>query len=86
MSIDRRFYRSRYDAERTVEAFTRRIGDEVGFEAVAAAFVDVVGQTVRPQEATLWIRGRWRAGRGGDRVAAVHAPQVAVRATGARSP
>lgn len=61
-SIDRRFYRSRYDAERTVEAFTRRLRDEVEFEAVAAAFVDVAGQTVRPRGATLWIRGRWRAG------------------------
>jgi hypothetical protein len=62
MSIDRRFYRSRYDAERTVEAFTRRLRDEVEFEAVAAAFVDVASQTVRPHGATLWVRGRGRAG------------------------
>ena len=57
-SIDRRFYRSRLDAERTVEAFTLRLRDEVALEAVAAALVDVVGQTVRPQGATLWVRGR----------------------------
>ncbi|MEX1169329.1 MAG: hypothetical protein WEE50_04220 [Chloroflexota bacterium] len=64
MSIDRRFYRSRYDAERTVEAFTRRLRDEVEFEAVAEAFVDVARQTVRPHGATLWVRGRPQPGPG----------------------
>jgi hypothetical protein len=61
MLVDQRFYRSRYDAEQTVAAFTRRLRDEVELEAVAAALVGVAAQTVRPHGATLWVRGRRRA-------------------------
>lgn len=56
--IDRRFYRARYDTERTVEAFARRLRDEVELEAVASAFIGVAGQAVRPSGATLWVRRR----------------------------
>jgi hypothetical protein len=56
--IDRRFYRSRYDAERTIEAFSRRLRDEVELDAVSSALVQMAGQTVQPRSAMLWVRGR----------------------------
>lgn len=54
--IDRRFYRSRYDAERTVDAFTRRLRDEVELDAVTGALVGVAGHAVAPSSAALWVR------------------------------
>ena len=56
--IDRRFYRSRYDAQRTLESFSTRLRDEVELEAVGGALVDVAGRVVRPASADVWIRGR----------------------------
>ena len=56
--IDRRFYRSRYRAEQTVEAFSRRLRSEVELEALRRELVDLVGDTVRPRGAGLWVRGR----------------------------
>ena len=55
--VDRRFYRSRYDATRTVEAFAARIRDEVELEAVASALVAVTAGSVRPASAGVWLRG-----------------------------
>jgi hypothetical protein len=56
--IDRRFYRSRYDAQRTLEAFTTRLRDEVELEAVGLTLVDVAGRAVRPTSVGVWIRAR----------------------------
>lgn len=54
--VDRRFNRSRYDAERTVAAFAARLRDQVDLESLRADVRGVVAQTVAPSTVGLWIR------------------------------
>jgi hypothetical protein len=54
--IDRRFNRARYDADRTVEVFTRRLREKVDLDAVRADLLAVVDQTLEPSHAVLWLR------------------------------
>jgi len=57
-AVDRRFYRSRYDAQRTLEAFASHLRGEVELDAVAGALATAVTRTVRPASVGTWIRRR----------------------------
>ncbi len=55
-AIDHRFYRKKYDAERTLEAFSRRLRSETDLDALSSCLVDAVRETVQPEHASLWLK------------------------------
>ena len=55
-AVDRRFFRARYDAVRTLDAFAEQLRDEVDLEAVRVHLLGAVGQTMSPSHASVWLR------------------------------
>jgi hypothetical protein len=72
-AVDRRFNRRRYDAAKTIAAFSARLRQQVDLDTMTTELLDVVEQTMAPTQASLWLRPSVSVGQDQSRADPSHA-------------